>query len=545
MKTCNGHGSPDGLNVHGRQSTLIPGCRTVTSKSSTQLRLHVEQHPDEQIPAALPQLNKLCHAFQQATGWELRHELSPGCMGEVWSTAIDGCGQSSGRLVLASPIHDQKKNGPAAPAQLSQVRPLALTIGGLLGEINQLKHAIWQREAELAAGVPISATRDGEPHLADRLEAILKGGAEAIGCQAAGLYLLDEATTELKLRASWGLPDERLMAPARPLRGAIADLEALVGHAVVLDDTSLLPHWRCPESFPAAVCVPISSPSTQLGTLWVFSSQQRDFTPEQTNLLEIIAGRLAAELEREMLLATGSKAKERGKQIDIAARWLSDRLPSIKPLIDDYEFAGWTRQAAEVGGDFHDWSVLPDGRISLAVGHAEGAPLEGALGAATLHASLKSHAAYPHDAAGLMTRVNDSLVAASPGDQRASLTYATIEPESGNIELAMAGENVTLLIDPESRLITTTDSPRLGEAPDLAYTQEQLKLRPGEALVLISSGVKSAVDVAGLRIGEAAIASLIANHLRDSAADLLVHVRKLLEQTEISSDMTLLVVKRR
>ncbi len=517
----------------------------MTSKSSTQLRLHVEQHPDEQAPAGLPQLGPLCNSFQQATGWELRHEKSPGCLGEVWSTTIDGCGQSSGRLILAAPIHDQSKNGAAAQAQLSQVRPLALTIGGLLSEINQLKHAVWQREAELAAGVPVSATRDGEPHLADRLEAILKGGAEAIGCGGAGLYLLDEATTELKLRASWGLPDERLMAPARPLRGSIADLEALVGHAVVLDDTSLLPHWRCPEDFPSAVCVPVSSPSIQLGTLWVFSKDQRDFTPEHTNLLEIIAGRLAAELEREMLLAASSKAKERGKQIDIAARWMSDRLPSIKPLVDDYELAGWTRQAAEIGGDFHDWSVLPDGRISLAVAHADGAPLEAALGAATLHASLKSHAAYPHDAAGLMTRVNDSLVAASPGDQRASLTYATLEPESGNIELAMAGNNITLLIDPDNRLITTTDSPRLGEIPDLAYSQEPLKLRTGEALVLISSGVKSAVDAAGLRIGEAALASLVANHVRDSASALIVHLRKLLEQSEFSADMTLLVVKRR
>jgi serine phosphatase RsbU (regulator of sigma subunit) len=84
----------------------------------------------------------------------------------------------------------------------------------------------------------------------------------------------------------------------------------------------------------------------------------------------------------------------------------------------------------------------------------------------------------------------------------------------------------------------------LGETPDLAYTQEQLKLRPGEALVLITSGVKCAVDAAGLRIGEAALGSLIANHLRDSATELIIHLRKLLEQSEVSSDMTILVVKR-
>src|SRR5262249_28476281 len=155
----------------------------------------------------------------------------------------------------------------------------------------------------------------------------------------------------LKLRACFGLPQDRLLAPARPLRGAAADLEALVGHAVVLEDTSLLPHWRCPEDFPSAVCVPVSSPSLPLGTLWAFSDEPRDFTPEQTNLLEIIAGRLAADLEREMLLAVGAQAKNYDKQLDVAARWQADRLPSIAPLVDDYEFAGWTRQAADLGGD--------------------------------------------------------------------------------------------------------------------------------------------------------------------------------------------------
>src|SRR5262245_44568210 len=242
--------------------------------------------------------------------------------------------------------------------ELAQARPLALALGGILGEVNRLRRALWEREAELAAGVPVASRPDEEPHLAERLESVLKGGAEAVGCQAAALYLLDETTTTLKLRAAFGLPPERLLAAARPLRGSVADLEALVGHAVVLEDTSLLPHWRCPEDFPAAVCVPVSSPTTPLGTLWVFCNQHRDFAPEETNLIEIVAGRLAADLEREMLLATGAGAKRIEQQLDAAARWQADRLPCVAPLLDDYEIAGWTRQAGMIGGDFHDWAVL-------------------------------------------------------------------------------------------------------------------------------------------------------------------------------------------
>lgn len=139
--------------------------------------------------------------------------------------------------------------------------------------------------------------------LARLLQSVLRAGVEACECEAAALYLLDDATTSLELRASFGLPSERLSQPSRPLKGAIADLEALLGHAVALERASAFGPWRVPEEFAAALCVPVSSPSVPLGTLWFFSDHPRDFTERQTNLAELVAGRLAAELERATLLA--------------------------------------------------------------------------------------------------------------------------------------------------------------------------------------------------------------------------------------------------
>ena len=134
------------------------------------------------------------------------------------------------------------------------------------------------------------------------LESVLQAGADSCECQAAALYMLDDATSTLQLRASVGLPVERQSQPPRPLKGAIADLEALLGHSVALERASAFGPWRVPEEFAAALCVPVSSPTIPLGTLWFFSDHPRDFTDRQTNFAEVIAGRLAAELERAILL---------------------------------------------------------------------------------------------------------------------------------------------------------------------------------------------------------------------------------------------------
>jgi serine phosphatase RsbU (regulator of sigma subunit) len=501
----------------------------------------------------------MCDAFAAATGWQLQFQSGVSAdKGDRWSAPVFGATpETSGRLSLVAPPPTFDATTQTLGAKplatgrmdLEVARPLALAIANLVGEMNQVKHALWQREAELAAGVPVAVRPNEREHLAERLQAVLQGGAEAIHCEAAALYLLDESTSSLKLRAMWGMPQEKLLEAPRPLRGAMADLEALVGHAVALEDTSLLPHWRCPEEeFGAALCVPVSSSSTPLGTLWLFCRTQREFTSSQTNLAEIIAGRLAADLEREMLLTVGAAAKHSDRQLEVAARWQQDRLPSVVPLLTEFEVSGWTQQAKSVGGDFHDWTVLPDGRLALAVGDAQGAPLQAGLNAAAVQAALRAHSGYRHDAQQLLARLNDTLWQGSAGDQFASFGYVIVNPETGEADLALAGKVAALFIRQDSREILAADGAPLGTGIEPPLKTAKLLIEPGECLVLLSEGVRAATDQAGLRIGEAVMGATLRRHLSESAESLAGWLRRLLDKAgavDFEDDRTVLICKRR
>ena len=98
----------------------------MTSHQATPLRLHVEEHPDEQFSSAIPQIAPLCSAFEKATGWELRFEQSPAGLGEAWSTTIEAHGQQAGRLILAAPRLREVGTAHPAAIDLHQARPLAL-----------------------------------------------------------------------------------------------------------------------------------------------------------------------------------------------------------------------------------------------------------------------------------------------------------------------------------------------------------------------------------------------------------------------------------
>jgi GAF domain-containing protein len=449
------------------------------------LKLHREEDTTAASveSAADREFGALLAAFQEATGWSIAIPSSSSENAEA--SFRSGDGPAPLLSLNPPPAAEAEQGSQRRPVELYRARQLADAVAGVLGDLQAARDELWRREADLAAGVPVTTDAREEEHLAERLEAVLKGGAQAVGGQAAAVYLLDDATTELKLRAAWGLSKERFLDEPRPLRGAVADLEALVGHAVVLEDTQLLPHWKVPEPYASAVCVPISSPSEPLGTLWIFCDQAREFTPEQTNLIEIIAGRVAAELQREVLLRECVQNKGLAQQLRRAAEWQNHRLPCVAPLLDDWELLGWSDREQVLNRGFYDWYVPKDGSLALAVGGADGAMLESALTAAALHAAVRSHGDYRHGADEMLNRVNETFWNSSAGGQFASLFYALINPDTGELQCACAGAIEVVMLRTSGPEIVQLQLPPLGSQPDDIYPSRGLQFQRGEMLIVL------------------------------------------------------------
>ncbi len=519
------------------------------------LRLYTEQPPKPVRPPieSVGCLPKLLRSFQAATGWALR------CATKKTGSGIDGReasrstepGERTLQLEIPNPQSSIRNPqsptpGPQPPIPRPSADALAGSIDDLLGELLETRHALRRREAELAAGVPMVPHHNEKQHLAERLEAVLLAGAEAVGCDAAALYLLDEATSELKLRSAWGLPFDRLAAPARPLQGAVADLEALLGHAVVLNDGQLIAAWNAPEDFPAAVCVPVALPTTLLGTLWFFSNARRDFNDRETNLLEVVAGRVASDLEREMLLKAGIDGAKLQKQVAAAERLQRNELPTIAPLLDGWDLAGATTQAENVGGAFHDWFSLPDGLLAATVGWSAEQGVAGALTANVVKTAIRCHARYHRQADCVLSQVNLSLWSGSAGDQIASSLLGFIETATGRIGCALAGRPSVVILHGDSWRSLSRNSIRLGESPEADFKQMCCELQPGEALAIFADGLG---DDAGRRNqgpSEAEIADVLQGKLALSAAELVAAVQMAFDAHDVGRrcDRSILVIKR-
>ena len=480
---------------HGK-TFACPKCsfrKRSVRKSASHLKLACDV-PDE--PALdeqdLQALEDVCRAFREATGWPLTYSpdnRSQNNFNLMWSAPADpGVGNSLGLFR----IFDCSRGGQMPRTELEPACELAGAAARLWAELVATRRALRSREAELAAGIPLVTHRDEIGQLAARLEGVLRAGAEAVDCQAAGLYVLDEGTSQLKLRASWGLPLRRMLEAPRPLAAAVADVEALLGHAVVVGGDRCPTVWNAPESFVSSVCLPVASATVPLGTVWFFCDAARDFTDRQTELLEVCSGRLAAELEREVLLVELKKLRKARSAVVLPENRPAPAVSTavnIAPQIAGWKISGGRRTYGGVGTGFCDWFERAGGSLVVAAAQACGAGTAGALVSAAAHAALRARAPLPGSSGALLETVDRVLWTNSAGDDACGIVCAELRPATGRVKLSAAGPIVAIAVSQSTDRLLSGPTEPLGRSGGHQPAWVTHAIEPGEVVVLLGSAI--------------------------------------------------------
>lgn len=420
-------------------------------------------------------------------------------------------------------------------------------IDGLVQSLKLAEKTIQAQEAHLATALGVSIRHDEADALAGRLQESLHRSAELTGSDAAALYLLDDTTSELKMRSCWGMPTSALSKPPRDLRGSLADLEALMGNAVLLENTKLAPEWHCPEDYAAALCVPIGSPTMPHGTLWLWSDHVRDFSPADIDAAKAAGDKILVDIERSVLADEVLKTRGLNRQVESASLVQSSRLPSSQPLHADYEIGGWTFQGQALGGNFHTWTVNRKQLICAAMGAAATHGAAGALVATSLQTVVETCWNTNHKPNQVLRRANDLMWSAEDGDWRSSLCYLQIHPESGSTQLSLAGNIQAFVVGSRGfRPVVGTSTP-LALQPDSRFENQQIYLEAGELLLIASADVVGGIQRGGF--SQEALLKLMREMHDEAVEDIADHIARLLplldEQPKLEVDRSLLIIRRR
>jgi serine phosphatase RsbU (regulator of sigma subunit)/predicted ester cyclase len=249
-----------------------------------------------------------------------------------------------------------------------------------------------------------------------------------------------------------------------------------------------------------------------------------------------------AHLEQEM------RERERVEQdLRVARRIQQASLPKEVPKLEGWQIAPHYQPAREVGGDFYDFHLLPEGRVGLVVGDATGKGVSAALVMSTTCGMLRL-AAQSHSSPGQMLQgVNEVLFPNIPSNMFVTCFYAILDPKSGHLLYANAGHDLPYLHrNGEAEELRARGMP-LGLMPKMSYEEKETTLHSGEAALLYSDGLVEAHDPEGEMFGFPRLRALIAEHGEErSLGDLLLEELYSFtgERWEQEDDITLLTLRR-
>jgi phosphoserine phosphatase RsbU/P len=471
------------------------------------LKLHVGESSEVRAePTGLQtfDVDSLYSAFAEATGWR----VCPALKHSPSSLAANRHGSGDQPKL---PIDKRLKLVPDAPMDgmlditedynlTSEVAAwrLLTQLDSLVQSLANAEAMIQRQEAQLASSVGVNIRPDESEVLASKLQETLNRAVVQTCSDAAAIYLLDENTSELKMRSCLGLPTSALYKPPRQLRGSMADLEALLGNAVLLENTDLAKEWGCPENFSAALCLPIGSPTMPHGTLWLWSEHVRDFTTDDIESAKAAAEKILVDIERTILADEVLKTRSISRGVEAASLIQATRLPDAQPLHIDYEIGGWTFQGQSLGGNFHSWNYNRQGEIVAAIGDAELSGTSGAIVATTLQTIVETCWNAKHEPKQVLRKSNDMLWAAEDGDWRCSLAYLKLDPTTGEGSYGLSGSVQAYIVGVNGYRMLAGTPTLLGQQPDTTFENHALRMEGGDLLVFASQALMSGILNGGL-----------------------------------------------
>lgn len=521
--------------------------------STSHLKLHVED-PSTEVPVGPKQparfdIVDLLSSFTQATGWSPRPIAgTPHHPSNVFLTQHPEQSllplRSRMKLVCVAPIDGMLDATVDTVVGEEEAWELLEQLDALIQELRNTERAVEIQEVQLATSLGVNVRKDEAELLLERLHESLERASSLTGSDAAAIYLLDDTTSELKMRCCVGMPMSALSKPARSLRGSLADLEALMGNAVLIENTSLAPEWNCPEEYAAAMCLPIGSPTMPHGTIWLWSDHVRDFGSADIEAVKTAADKILVDIERSVLADEVLKTRSLDRQLESASVVQASRLPSLQPLHEDYEIGGWTFQGQSLGGNFHTWTVNKHLQICAALGSAAVGGAAGALVATSVQTVVETCWNANHKPTQVLRKANDILWDAEDGDWRSALCYVQVHPESGSTQLALAGDIQAFMVGPRGFRIIRGTPTYLAEQPDTKFHNEQINLEGGELLVVASADVIGGMQSGGF--SQEALLGMVSKMQDDAVEDISDHLARMLPMTSgAEHDRSLMIIRRR
>jgi sigma-B regulation protein RsbU (phosphoserine phosphatase) len=306
-----------------------------------------------------------------------------------------------------------------------------------------------------------------------------------------------------------------------------------------------------PAEIGAVLVAPMELRGEQTAALGVLNRPGRPFASPDLKLVRTLADQAAARIENVLLHAEAVERARFDAEMQLAQRVQMRLQPTSTPAVQGLQAWARSRPALEVGGDFFDLILRPDGSFVMVVGDVSGKGMPSALLMAMTRTVLRGMARFVPviRSEAMLGRANGDLFDDfSEVGMFATAFVATYHPANRLVTFANAGHSPVIYCPAAGApRMLEAGSPPLGVLPSARIDAEQVTLGPGDVLVAATDGFSEAWSPDGEMFGYERLIATIQHLASGSAAEIGAGLFAAVEAygggRPQDDDQTLIVVK--
>lgn len=373
-------------------------------------------------------------------------------------------------------------------------------------KIDKLKNKVAQLESLIEVTAIISSTLD----LDELLELVLDKAQSVMQAEASSILLINEKTGMLECEVALGEVGAQVKEKIRLEIGqGIGGWVAQTGEPLIVPDVLADARFYANTDKTTGyktrsiLAVPLKVKEKVIGVAEVLNPVDgHAFNADDLDLFITFSRQVALAIENAKMHRYLLEKQKLEQQLEAAEIIQQSFLPQHFPESADGKFAVWAKNlsAKSIGGDFFDFIDVGNQRLGAIIGDVSGKGIPAALYMARLVSDFRFFAVSAPDPSHCLSTMNESLVNRSRRGMFVTALYLMLELETGEVQLVNAGHLPVIWYraqNDEFQLISSSGSIPLGITKAADFTAEEIRLGPGDYLLLLTDGVIEAKNRLG------------------------------------------------
>ena len=284
------------------------------------------------------------------------------------------------------------------------------------------------------------------------------------------------------------------------------------------------------------------------------TSIEKIYSMDELGRLSVGFNRMLKNLKKQVEIQSQQTAARQmvEKELQVARETQQALLPSEFPPFPErreFQLHAVSKAARHVAGDFFDFFLINPRTLVFVIADVSGKGMSAALVMAVTRTIVRNLAESGKTPARILAETNELLRESHGGSAFVTIFLGIYNTNSGRIMYANGGHSPPLLVDRHgnARSVGEATGTIVGMLENQEYANAEMRLLPGETLLLFTDGITEARSPGGEFYGEGRIrAFLEANHGKSAEAlcDTLEKEICDFQKMNLADDLTILALRR-